>query len=56
MCRPVRAGPGDTATFYERYDSIHVHDPAKATVQADPSTGYRRTKLWLVAVDGGRLL
>ncbi len=38
-----------SATFYERYDSIQVHDPAKATVQADPSPGYRRTKLWLEA-------
>jgi hypothetical protein len=38
-----------TATFYERYDTLHVHDPAKATVQADPSPGYRRTKLWLEA-------
>ncbi|MDQ1295998.1 MAG: hypothetical protein QG608_3885, partial [Actinomycetota bacterium] len=38
-----------TAAFYERYDEIEVHDPAQASVQADPSPGYRRTKLWLEA-------
>ena len=38
-----------TATFYERYDRIQVHDPADASVEADPSPGYRRTKLWLEA-------
>jgi superfamily II DNA or RNA helicase len=38
-----------TATFYERYDDIAVHDPAQATVLADPSPGYRRARLWLEA-------
>jgi superfamily II DNA or RNA helicase len=38
-----------SATFYERYDDIEVHDPAQTTVEADPSPGYRRTKLWLEA-------
>ncbi len=38
-----------TATFYERYDQVAVLDPAKASVQADPSPGYRRARLWLEA-------
>lgn len=38
-----------SATFYERYDDIEVHDPAQATVEPDPSPGYRRAKLWLEA-------
>lgn len=38
-----------SATFYERYDDIEVHDPAQATVEPDPSPGYRPTKLWLEA-------
>ena len=38
-----------TATFYERYDDVAVLDPAKASVQADPSPGYRRARLWLEA-------
>ena len=38
-----------TATFYERYDDVTVLDPAKASVQADPSPGYRRARLWLEA-------
>lgn len=40
---------GTTATFYERYDEVAVHDPARATVLADPSPGYRRARLWLEA-------
>src|SRR3954447_16159790 len=38
-----------SATFYERYDDIEVHDPALAEVEPDPTPGYRRTKLWLEA-------
>jgi superfamily II DNA or RNA helicase len=38
-----------TATFYERYDDIEPHDPAKATIQADGSPGYRQAKLWVDA-------
>jgi hypothetical protein len=38
-----------TATFYERYDDIEVYDPSEATLEPDPSPGYRRTKLWLEA-------
>lgn len=38
-----------TATFYERYDEITVLDPAHASVQADPSPGYRRARLWFEA-------
>lgn len=38
-----------TATFYESLDTISVVDPAKMTVVADDSPGYRRSRLWLEA-------
>src|SRR4051794_32644044 len=38
-----------TATFYESLDTITVVDPAKMTVVADDSPGYRRSRLWLEA-------
>ncbi len=31
-----------TAMFYERYDDIEVYDPAEASIEPDPSPGYRR--------------
>ena len=38
-----------TATFYESLDTITVVDPARMTVVADDSPGYRRSRLWLEA-------
>ncbi|GIL33996.1 helicase-related protein [Phycicoccus sp. DTK01] len=38
-----------TATFYESLDRITVVDPARMTVVADDSPGYRRSRLWLEA-------
>ena len=38
-----------TATFYASLDDIAVVDPAKMTVVADDSPGYRRSRLWLEA-------
>lgn len=38
-----------TAAFYEGLDHIEMLDPADAVVVADPSPGYRRSRLWLEA-------
>lgn len=38
-----------TASFYEDLDRIEVLDPAQATVVADGSHYYRRSRLWLEA-------
>ena len=38
-----------TASFYESLDDIEVLDPARATVLADDSPHYRRSRLWLEA-------
>ena len=38
-----------TASFYQGLDSIEVLDPARATVVADDSHYYRRSRLWLEA-------
>lgn len=38
-----------TATFYASLDNIAVVDPARMTVVADDSPGYRRSRLWLEA-------
>jgi superfamily II DNA or RNA helicase len=38
-----------TASFYQGLDSIEVLDPARATVVADDSHHYRRSRLWLEA-------
>ena len=39
-----------TASFYEGLDAdLHVLDPAEATVVADDSPHYRRSRLWLEA-------
>jgi hypothetical protein len=38
-----------TASFYEGLDRIQVLDPAQATVVADDSHYYRRSRLWLEA-------
>ncbi|SOC50281.1 SNF2 family N-terminal domain-containing protein [Blastococcus aggregatus] len=39
-----------TATFATVLDEVKVVDPADATVVADDSSGYRRTRLWLEAM------
>jgi hypothetical protein len=40
-----------TASFHEGLDpDLHVLDPAEATVVADDSPHYRRSRLWLEAV------
>lgn len=39
-----------TATFATVLDKIDTVDPAEATVVADDSPGYRRTRLWLEAM------
>nr|WP_314034799.1 DEAD/DEAH box helicase [Dietzia sp. CH92] len=36
-----------TATFYTDLDDVTPLDPSKSTVVADPSPGYRRSRLWL---------
>jgi superfamily II DNA or RNA helicase len=38
-----------TASFYEGLDDLHVLDPAEASVVADDSPHYRRSRLWLEA-------
>ena len=38
-----------TASFYQGLDRIEVLDPAQATVVADDSHYYRRSRLWLEA-------
>jgi superfamily II DNA or RNA helicase len=39
-----------TASFYQGLDRIEVLDPAQATVVADTSPFYRRSRLWLEAI------
>ncbi|GAA1727004.1 Type III restriction enzyme, res subunit [Dietzia kunjamensis subsp. schimae] len=36
-----------TATFYTDLDKVTPLDPSQSTVVADPSPGYRRSRLWL---------
>ena len=36
-----------TATFYTDLDEVTPLDPSQSTVVADPSPGYRRSRLWL---------
>ncbi|MCD2262879.1 DEAD/DEAH box helicase [Dietzia aurantiaca] len=36
-----------TATFYTDLDEVKPLDPSESTVVADPSPGYRRSRLWL---------
>lgn len=38
-----------SASFYTALDKIRVLDPAAAEVKGDPSSGYRRAKLWVEA-------
>lgn len=38
-----------TAAFYEGLDHVEMLDPAEATLVADASPGYRRSRLWLEA-------
>lgn len=40
---------GTSASFYESLDTIEVLDPRLATVRADTSPGYRRSRLWVEA-------
>ncbi|MDQ1247713.1 MAG: hypothetical protein QG597_2084 [Actinomycetota bacterium] len=40
-----------TGTFYERYDTIRVHDPARASVEPDPSPGTSAC-LWATVLSG----
>ena len=40
---------GTNATFYDTIDTVVVHDPAEARLVADPTSQYRRARLWLEA-------
>lgn len=40
---------GTSASFYDTLDDIQVLDPRRATVRADRSPGYRRSRLWVEA-------
>ncbi|MFX4271933.1 helicase-related protein [Propionibacteriaceae bacterium Y1685] len=40
---------GTTASFYGSLDNVQPLDPARATLTADDSAGYRRARLWLEA-------